>query len=261
MDKNVPFFIKIYNAMAKPKFYIKFNELSFASAIIYLFTISIIFGFISYIRPTYNYYKFMDTIHNEVVYEFPEFTFNNGILEVDGKQPILLKRNDYNIVIDTTGKTGLSKIEDYDKAVLILKDKAYIKNGSSSIDETRYSIIKFLKFNKAEFIEAMYDFKAGAFIMLASAPVLFFLSNLFTAFMVSAVGTLINSVLKAGIKYINLYKLSLYAITTAVIISCIRRVLALNIVFINYIYLIISSVYMFLAIRNILITNTKNIEE
>ncbi|MBK1813430.1 DUF1189 domain-containing protein [Clostridium sp. YIM B02505] len=261
MDKNVPFLSKIYNSIAKPKFYIKFNELSLSSAIIYLFTVSIIFGFISYIRPTYNYYKFMDTIHNEVVYEFPEFTFNKGILQVDGKQPILLKRNDYNIVIDTTGRTDLSKIENYNKAVLILKDKAYIKDGSGSIDETRYSIIKFLKFNKTEFIQTIYDFKAGAFIMLISAPVLFFLSNLFMAFMVSAVGTLINSVLKAGIKYRNLYKLSSYAVTTAVIISCIRRVLGVNIMFINYIYLIISSIYMFLAIRNILITNAKNIEE
>ncbi|WP_164880403.1 DUF1189 domain-containing protein [Clostridium manihotivorum] len=261
MDKNISFVTKFYKSMTSPKFYIKFNQISLAAAVVYLFTISLILGLIGYIRPTLNYYRFMDTIHHEVVYDFPEFNFSNGILKVDGKQPILLRKSDYYILIDTTGKTKVSDIEKYNKSVLILKDKAFIKNGDKPIDETRYSIIKFLHFDKKQFIQSMYDFKAGSFIILIAAPVLFFVSNLFTAFIVSMLGTLVNATLKAGIKYINLYKLSIYSITTSMVLSCIRRILGINIIFINYVYIIIGFIYLFLAIRNILISEAKNMEE
>jgi hypothetical protein len=261
MDKNIPFITKFYKSMTSPKFYIRFNQVSLAATIIYLFAISLILGLIGYIRPTLNYYRFMDTMHHEVVYDLPDFTFNNGILKVDGKQPILLRKSNYYILIDTTGKTKVSDIEKYNKAVLILKDKAFIKNEDKPIDETRYSIIKFFKFNKNQFIQAIYDFKAGSFIILICAPVLFFVSNLFTAFIVSMLGTLVNATLKAGIKYINLYKLSVYSITTSTVLSCIRRVLGISIIFINYVYIIIGFIYLFLAIRNILISEAKNMEE
>lgn len=219
------------------------------------------FGAISYIRPAYDYYRFLDIIYNNITKDFPQFRFVKGSLQVDGAQPLVLQRNNKYILIDTTGNTTEGILSQHESMILVLKDKVYYKKNNYSIDEASFDILQSIDFDKKDLIKYISIFKTATILIIIITPILFFIGNMFLAFYVSLLGTLISSVLKGGIKYKDLYKLSVYSITLPILISCTIRIINIRIPFINQIYIFIGSIYLLIAIKNIILEQMRNSEE
>ncbi|GIM29376.1 hypothetical protein CPJCM30710_20420 [Clostridium polyendosporum] len=259
--KNISFFIKIYKSIVKPKSYILFYKLSLRNSLKYLLAITLLLGAISYIRPAYDYYKFLDIIYNNITKDFPEFSFISGTLHIDGNQPLILQRNNKYILIDTTGNTTESVLSEHESMILVLKDRVYYKKNNYNVDEASFDILQSIDFDKSDLIKYISIFKTGTILIIIVTPILLFIANMFLAFYVSLLGALINSVLKAGIRYKDLYKLSIYSITLPILISCTIRIIDISIPFINHIYIFIGFIYLFIAIKNIILEQTRNLEE
>ena len=248
------FFISIF----KPGEYYNLIKESLVRAFVYMISITVITGLISFTTPARDYLDFINLIEDEVGNGFPEFTLYNGILDVKEKEPIIIiKAKKPTIIIDTSGETTESKLDEYDKCILILKDKLFYKKSNINIDQATYDFFKWINLDKEKTRELLPKLKMGAYLIEFVTPVLMIVLNLFSAFIISLAGVIINALLRWPLKYRNIYKMSLYSITTGIILGAILRYLNISLLFTNYIYLIIGFVYVFIAFKGVVI----NIED
>lgn len=251
------YFSAFINSILKPKEYIFFYKSTKRQAIKYIFILSLVMGMIGYSRPAYNYYNFITIISKEVQKQFPQFEFRKGELYVYGQQPYSFNKGDLSVVIDTTGSINEDKLNDYSKIILILKDRAFYKSNNFNIDEVKYYILDDLSFNKEILVKYINLFKIGTAVIIGLFPILIFFANIFLSVVVSLLGTIVNSVLKADIKYGDLFKLSLYSMTTPILTASILRFIGVKELMLNYVYIAVAFVYLFLAIKNIILNEVE----
>jgi hypothetical protein len=257
--KDMNFFIKIYRSIVKPKTYVYFSNIKLHKCIIYFLCLCILSSILGSLRYVYDYNKFVTAINKEVNDGFPEFKFSNGEIEVNQSEPIILtEKSKYTIIVDTTGKLNENTLKDYERVILILKDKAFIKESKHRVDEMYFKVFKNLNFNKEELRQSIWKLRLFTIIII----ILFIIGStvmyLSLCFIVSFLGTIINGVFKAGIRYKTLFKISIFSITPSAILSTGIKLLGVKYINLYYLYIIISTIYLFIGIRQILIYEYKN---
>lgn len=253
-DKDMSFFIKVYRSLVKPKTYIYFSNISLRRCIIYFICVCIIFSILGSLRYVYDYNKFVTAINKEVNDGFPEFKFINGEVLVNQSEPIILtEKSKYTIIVDTTGKSNESTLKDYERVILILKDKAFIKESKHRVDEMYFKVFKNVNFNKEELKQSIWKLRLFSIIIILLFILGSIIMYLSLCFIVSFLGTIINGVFKAGIAYKTLFKISIFSVTPSVLLSTIIKLLGVKYINLYYLYILISTVYLFIGIRQILI--------
>ncbi len=176
-----------------------------------LFTILFIFGSL---RVAYDFNVRISTMIETARDKVPEFSFANGVLKVEGQQPVILEgENNTVVIIDTTGKTNESVLGKYSEGVFISSQMVVTKQNF----ETR--IIKFNNFknfnlDKEKLIRLIPAFK---WIIIPVAIVLYIFSTvwaLITSVLLAAVGSfMVKSQNKDKVDFSKLWNIAVYSLT------------------------------------------------
>lgn len=248
--RKINFFERFYISAIKPKEYYKLLKESLSSTFIYIIILSLLTGFISFITPTLDYLSFINLIEDEITNGFPEFALKEGVLDVKAREPMIIKKAKKPIIIiDTSGSTTKEILDEYDQCILILKDKLFYKKSNINVDEATYDFLKNIDLDKETTKELLPKLRMGAYLIESIAPFLIIILNLFLAFVISLVASLMNALLRWPLKYRDIYKMSVYSVTTAVILGATLRFLNISLIFSNYIYIVIGCLYIFIAFK------------
>lgn len=234
-QEKLKFFSRLKNSITNISYYNIFIKESLGRAFLYLFLLSLLVSFISTIIISYNTNEGLKYL-KEYSKSIPYFEFNNGELNVSGDMPLTYTDPDDNspIIIDTSGKTDESILNQYDEAVLILKNKLIIKKDSIEKREINFSEIKELNFDKNTLEQFIPNMKLIINIVVIIAVIIFmpiwlFITCSFTALILSLLGLIIKSITKKEISFNDIYIISIYSLTLPLII---KHVLVLNLPFV-----------------------------
>lgn len=128
------FFSKLKNSITNPKTYNEFLKESTGRAVVYLLLLCLIFGGINAIRNVYDFNKGVLMVLNDFKENIPNFVLANGELNVAGQMPIIINDGGPSvIIIDTSGKTAETVLDNYDSATLITKRKIQCKRQKQTL--------------------------------------------------------------------------------------------------------------------------------
>lgn len=255
------FFVKKMNVAEKfiksiidIKSYLVFLKERTGKAILYILLLSIILGGIKGFNVSRNIQKAINEAKNYLTENEDTFKLENGELTV-GENPILIKEEGVLVLVDTSytyesyGQKQLAdlNLENYINSVLVFKDRVIVNNNGqqtvqnfSEITTNIYpgDIINIL--NAASIV--------GVFILLFYI-VGGFIGNLLWALIITLVGTVASYIIKVKIKFKGLYRISLYAITLPAVIHTIFVSASIVVPMFSLIFLVISMVYVYLALK------------
>ncbi len=165
-------------------------------------------------------YNSVDQYAVEIQHKVPDFKMVNGELEFSGKQPYTIHgQGDAIFVVDTTGQTQQDVLDKYMDGVLILKDKAFIKQQNQIREVTFQKNWNFNRNQVAGFIRA---FKVPIVIISFLFGFLVqFIGKLLSAVFLAFVGMFINSAQKGKLKFGQLWNVGVYALTLPMIIDAV----------------------------------------
>ena len=266
------FFKKVWNSIIKIEKYPDMAAEGLGRAFIYICKIVAILAIVLCIGTTYQTYKILQEGINYLQNQFPEFSYKDGILEVNSEEKIVISEEDSYIgktIIDTkteekeTINQYINEIEKSGDGALILKDELIVKNQAlggtinynykqtlekMGINEfTKQNIIDYAKSTKM--IQLYISIFITIFIYSFLAYLLTTLSNIL---FLSIFGYLTTLITRIKIRYVAIFNMSTYAHTLSIILNIIY--IAVNI-FINFnieyfqvMYVSVAAIYLVAAI-------------
>ncbi|GEM_PF-315945 len=227
-------------------------------AILYLLLISLLLGAIGSIRGSIeanNTISEFMKIYND---NCPNFELINGELSVEGSMPMVLSDDEDNyIIIDTTNSTNPDVLDSHNQGILILKDKMIQKKNQLQTQVTEFKSLQELTINK----DIAYSYLPYAKIIIPFIFIVnivgYFLGGLLSSLFLALFALIINGIFKTRLKYGQLYSLSIYALTTPLIINTLLKILSIeHFSFYWLVYHTIAYVYIGLALNKLKISQS-----
>lgn len=244
------FFQKLINSITKPSEYPKMVEQGIGKAIVYLVLFSLLFGTLNSIIIGFQLHKDIGVLISGLNKHIPQFTFEDGELDVKEPMPIIYEIPDSGVlIIDTTGETTPKVLTEYPMATLILKDRLINKSSELETHEYYFSDFQGVSFDRQDVIEFLPYIKwfsviAGIFIWFA-----FILGKFISSLLLTLLNLIISSIRKGNLSFSKLYSLSIYSLTLPVLLDLVLQLF--NVDLPNLIYYIIALIYGWLAIGSI----------
>ncbi len=198
--------------------------------------------------------SFSDFVKKEIsplLEEFPEITIKNGEVSINEPMPYFLGDPDTGAVvaiIDTTGE--ITDLEGADERVLLTKNKLILRKNKMETRGYDLSQINDLKLTR-EKIRSWLD-TARKWLPFALYPFCWFGSFVYRiaqSLIYAVIGLIFVSVLKAGLQYQALIRLSVIAITPPVILETIRDLVGRKIPFWSLLCFLIAMGFLFFGMR------------
>lgn len=270
MYKKIGFFKSFWYAITN---FEKYKEFAFSNflqvlkyAIILLILFSIIITF-SLVVPLIDIFK------NGIDYfkdEFPDLTYNQGILTVDSEEPIYLedKDTDSMLIVDTTAteEKRAQYVEDekaHTNLVLIFSDEILLKTASIP----SYSIYEYDELSKNIGVDTftkqdilsnlegngVYRVYVSMYLFLFAFTFLTYTVMLFIDVVIlSILAFLISKIYKVSLRYSSCIKISVYALTLPLLLQLIyiyvNTFTGFTIQYFSIMYDVISYIYVITAI-------------
>jgi len=244
------FFIQLSNSIINVNFYKMAVRQAIAKGMIYLLLISTVFGFIASIKPAYEYSRGIDLLTGIFQEEIPDFVFKDGKLNINDEMPVITGNDSFTIIIDTTGETGREILDDYDTALLVLKDRIIHKN-MTNIQENDFSYFSNLTITKDTIRGWLPYLKLISLMIVVFAVIAFVVVRYLSAFIASFIAFIISSINNIKLSYTSLFNLSAYSLTIPIILVALFKTGSIEIKFFWLIYFFISAIYLWAAIRGI----------
>lgn len=198
-------------------------------SIIYLLLLSLLLGAVGSLRgaiDTNNGISQFIKIYND---KCPDFELKDGQLSVTGDMPLVLsKDNNYYFVIDTTNNTSTDVLNSYDRGILILKDKLIEKQSGAQTQIFDFKSLQGSTINKKQVNVYLPLIKLVIPLIFIGNIIWYFLGGLLSALFLALLALIINGVFKTNFKYGQLYSISIYALTTPLIIDTILKIVGIE---------------------------------
>ncbi|WP_335872418.1 DUF1189 domain-containing protein [Bacillus sp. 2205SS5-2] len=248
---KTPFFRKLQYAITKPKAYQQMATEGFGRAILYLLLFTLTFGLLSALIQSYSFTKTIDGFINQIETDLPDFSLENGLLEVEGNEPIVFEEDNTLIYIDDSEAADVSMIEseleNYDSAIIILRDRFINKQNRIRTEELYFSEISEFSLDKDTVLNFLPLIKWLSVLIGLAIIIWFFVSKLIMGFLVGLLGLILAAIFKRKIAYGYLYAIGLYAITTPTLLDLIADTVGGNLPW--YVFYLLTAVYLGLAIK------------
>ena len=241
------FFSKLKNSIINPKAYNNFLKESMGRAVVYLLLLCLIFGGINAIRNVYDFNKGVLMVLNDFKENIPNFVLANGELTVAGQMPIIINDGGQSksvIIIDTSGNTAETILDNYDSATLITKTKYIEKKNSMQKTETNFSSFKTLTVTNADVEKWIGIARFANILIVIFGPIFFFGTKFIAALIISLFALIINAFCKAKISFKELYKLSIYSLTLSIVLKVLFAVIALEVPYFWILYYGLPLIYL-----------------
>ncbi len=249
-DPGYGFFPKIYHSVAGFDKYRHFLRQRPGKAVVYLLLLSLILGVAGLIPFVLDINKML----NEFIAGFdklvPDFTFENGKLSVEGKMPIKLGEGSSTIIIDTTGGTDESVLDDYDSAVLITSDRMIQKTYANK-QVTNFDLMQGMRIDRESVKRILPVLKSVPVIVLIFGAFFFILAKFISALIVSLIGLIINAARGTGLPFGDIFKISVYSLTLPLLLGTLINLAGVAVPFLSLIFYLIAVVYVWGALNAI----------
>lgn len=201
---------------------------------------------------------------------FPDFSYSDGILTVDTQEVFNVDNEQFGkVIVDTntdeeeTINQYLNSINEYGEGVLILKDRAVLKNVGM-VGEISYqykesfdslNLTQFTKQDVVNYVEGgqINTLYLSLFITLCIYNFsMYFINTLWYAVIISIVGYLTMLILKMRMRFVAVFNMGIYALTLSTVLNIIY--VLINIFFdfaIEYfgiMYVTVATIYLLAAI-------------
>lgn len=243
-------FAQFYNSITNLESYKYFLKQSFGKAFLYLFLTSIILAGIGGFKTIYD---FNAGINDTVKYfktDFPPFELKNGELEVTAEMPYVLAKNEKEIVIiDTSGKVDETILNDYNNGIFVSKYGIDYKKNTFETRKIDFSSLNGVTFTKETLLKWLPYLKWFSLIIIFFGFFFYLVGKLISALFVSIGGIIIAKILKHEIRFGDLYKLSIYSLTSSILVYTIKNLSGLTIPFFSLIYYGIALIYLWNVLK------------
>ncbi len=254
MEKNKQsFFRKSKNSIIRPSELTNMAKEGVGSAIKYLLLLTLTLGVLSGTIFSFKAYLNFSTMIEKVKTDVPDFSLENGILAVEGDEPIILGNLEKEIIIiDDTGVYNRENIDSYpdEGKDIILITNEYIIN-EDGIKKTEVNFADFGNFRMDK--EMLLNFKPyliGVIVIIGMGiPIWFFVSKLAMGLLYALLGMIVARVKKKSTSYGELYSLGLYAITFPSMLAILLIALNAHLPWIIYAGIVVS--YYVFAFRTV----------
>lgn len=237
----------------------------------YLLKLVLIFTILVTAFYSYKIVDSLNNIYNDLKLTIPEFSYANGNLSVEGKQPIILKQFEEKfgkIIIDTNIVDNATEryeeeIKGSSVAVLILKDKIIITSNDTAgqvsynyLDiANNYGITRFNKQNVIEYIDGISIVSVYTYIyfmIFMCLFIIYFPSILIDVLILSVLAFVVSRITRIRLKFATSFNIAAHGVTLPVLLNLIYIIVNLltgfNIKHFQFMYTTISYIYVIVAI-------------
>ena len=249
-EPKLNFFTKVYYSVTGFENYRYFIKQKTGRTVVYLLLLSLIIGLIGIIQPVIESNKMITQMTEGIESAVPDFTFENGKLDVKAQMPLIIGEGGMTIIIDTSGATSESILDSYDNALLILQDRMIQKNYANQ-QVTDFSMLQGFKMDRSDIRNMLPLIKWFMLLLFIILPPFIIAGRFLNALFVSIIGMIINSVKNTNLPYRDVFAISAYSLTLPLIIGIILDFAGVNFIISTLVYYLISAIYIWGAISSI----------
>ncbi|MTI94416.1 MAG: DUF1189 domain-containing protein [Firmicutes bacterium] len=246
------FFVKFFKSFTDIKAYQQFAKEPFGRAFGFLILATLILSLAAIMPGIIQFNRGINQVAG-LFEETPlDFSLQNGELSVNVDMPFYHTYEDSTTIIDTSGGTSASVLEDYDKAVLFTATRMLIKDGNSTA-EVSFQALPNISLS-TRFLATFFQFFKWAIpLVVIFSFVITLVVRLVQALLVAVVAVILAAILKAGLGFGNVLAMSIYALTLPAIIGVFHSWLPFTIpgLYFNIVFFSVAGLYMVLALLKI----------
>jgi len=240
-------------SLHSPETIARFRFQKIGKSILYVFFLMIIVSIPMAILLGTNIYNLFTNVEDHMNESFPDFTIENGVLQSDIDEPIIIENGNTTVIFDSTGEFNLEDASEYDTAFAFLeREAALITDGFPQTFGYQEFGVNISKAQLSDLVNTI-----GNILPLLISIIILFMYLFNTGmkfigiFVLSGIGLLLKRKVADQLKFRQVWILSAYAVTLPTILFAVFDVIRLYIPFSFAIYWVISIVMMNLIIRNI----------
>ncbi len=265
------FFKKLWYSIIKIEKYPDMAAQGLGKAMGYLSKVVAIMAIVLCIGMLYQTHNLIQQGVDYLQNEFPEFSYKDGILNVESETPIEIKENPVfgDIIIDTnteeqeTINQYLNKIGEAKDGIVVLKNEVRIKNAavagiiSYSYKDTlaSFKVNEFTKQDVINYINSskMITMYVSVFItMFIYAFIMYFLSTVSNAILLSFFGYITTVLARIRMRFVAIFNMAVYALTLSSMLTilyiAVNIFVPFNMEYFQVMYMAVSAIYLVAAI-------------
>jgi len=266
------FFKKVWNSITKIEKYPDMAAEGLGRAFIYICKVVAILTIIICLGTMYETYQMLEEGVEYLKNEFPEFSYKDGILDIQAEEKMIISEKDSYIgrtIIDTNTDEEeainkyINEIQDYGSGIIVLKDKVILKN-SAVVGTINYNYneligqLEITQFNKQTVIDYFQSTQViklyvSIFItVFVYAFMMYLLTTLSNIVFLSVFGYLTTWFARIKMRYVAIFNMSIYALTLSIILNIlyiiVNMFISFNMEYFQVMYVSVAEIYLVAAI-------------
>lgn len=241
-QQNMNFFRRFLNSIINFNSYAYFIRQTAGKAVLYLFLVSLFFGIVITIRPVVFINTELPSILDRIAEEIPDFTLENGILDIQGEMPLMLGSESYPIIIDTTGKSDESALDEYASGVFISATEM-VQKSPETFHVTPFKDIRTFRITKETLLDMLPLIRVMGIVVAFLLALFFIVVRFLSAVILSIAGLFAANIKGLRLRFRDVFKLSAYALTLPTLLAVLLMMTGLQLKYFNLIYLSIGFLY------------------
>lgn len=226
--------------------YPKFQGETFRDAMKYILILGLIVGIPTVLPRSLESQRVANRKLQWIEKKAPDFKVEDGELHVSGETPIIDRENEAVFAVDTTGTLDVEKtFKDYRYGLILTKDRMLNKDGfvKSRLYSEMQKPLGGKDLAKKELVQVLGLKMMGLYSFF---PLLlkYYLDIFFSALIIGLCGLIAGKWLAIKLRFADLYRLSLFALTLPMIFALLISFLPLRSLLFTGIYYAIASVFL-----------------
>ena len=271
-EEPVGFFKKVWYSIVKIEKYPNMAAQGLGKAISYMAKIVAILAVVLCLGMVYQANGMVKEGIEYLQNEFPEFSYKDGILNVESEERIVISEEDSvtgRTIIDTKTEDEqvingyINEVTEAGDGVIVLKDRVIVKSsavaGTISYDyKQTFEPMGLTEFNKANVIEyASSSQIASLYVSIfltifVYAFLMYFLTTLSNAIILSLFGYITTLLARIKMRFVAIFNMSVYALTLSTILNMIyigiNIFVPFNMEYFQVMYIAVAAIYIVAAI-------------
>jgi hypothetical protein len=251
-QEKIGFFSELIGSITNFETYRYFLKRTLGGAFLYLLLLSLIFGTASSIRSMYDFNFAITQVIGHFQTDVPEFTLENGELNIDGEMPMIFEeQNDDVLIIDTRENADETALDKYGSGMLITKYEFIQKHVGGGLERQSFSTIPGLRLSKESITGFLPKLRFINIFIVVFGVIFHFIGKVISALWLGIAGMVICASLKVKLDFSNQYKLGIYALTVPIILKALLKILRITIPYFWVLYYGIAIFYLWKGISAI----------
>ncbi|OLS41676.1 DUF1189 domain-containing protein [Bacillus sp. MRMR6] len=247
-------FKQFYKSIYSPKDIASFRFQGIGKTILFVFFLTFISILPSVVFLSTILTTGLETAKNVINDEIPSFTISEGELTTDSNAPIIIRKDDFSIMIDSTGTLTQEDVEKEGNAFALLTNQFVLAAGGRT-DPYDYAMLEGIDITKEDFVDIIDTIDSLKGIIIPVMSLFIYLFSSAASFIEVTVLALFGLALKnlSGRKltYGQLWRMSAYAETLPTLFFTIMAILKTpvpNSFIINW---FVAIIVLYLAIKEV----------